>query len=296
MIGLGDLAGGGFTSVANDVSADGLIVVGSSESAASSASLEAFRWTQGGGMIGLGDFPGGAFRSFAEGISSDGSVIVGCSQSTASSAATTFCEAFRWTQGGGLVALGDLAGGDFNSVALGTSADGSVIVGRGTTDSGSEAFRWTQGGGMIGLGDLAGGTFSSLARATSSDGSVVVGDGTTDSGSEAFIWDSANGMQNLNTVMTNAGVNLGGFTLVMADDISSDGCLIVGTAINPTGDGEAYIADVCQGEVQFPVGGKIIPIETTSLLLAGAQTFSWMIPVILSVLGIGLFVVSRKSE
>ncbi len=44
-----------------------------------------------------------------------------------------------------------------------------------------------------------------------------------------------------------------------------------------------------------PVGGGIIPIEQTSLLLAGAQTFSWMIPVVLSVLGIGLFVF-RKSE
>ena len=42
------------------------------------------------------------------------------------------------------------------------------------------------------------------------------------------------------------------------------------------------------------VGGEIIPIETTALILAGAQTFSWMIPVALSVLGIGLFVVSRK--
>jgi len=47
---------------------------------------------------------------------------------------------------------------------------------------------------------------------------------------------------------------------------------------------------------QPPVGGKIIPIESTSLILAGAQTFSWMIPVILSGIGIGLFVVSRKSE
>ena len=45
-----------------------------------------------------------------------------------------------------------------------------------------------------------------------------------------------------------------------------------------------------------PVGGELIPIDATSLLLAGAQTFSWMIPVVLSVLGIGLFVVSRKSE
>ncbi len=44
------------------------------------------------------------------------------------------------------------------------------------------------------------------------------------------------------------------------------------------------------------VGGVFLPIETTSLILAGAQTFSWMIPLVLSVLGIGLFVVSRKSE
>jgi len=43
------------------------------------------------------------------------------------------------------------------------------------------------------------------------------------------------------------------------------------------------------------VAGEIISIDATSLLLAGAQTFSWMIPVVLSVLGIGLFVF-RKSE
>ncbi len=43
------------------------------------------------------------------------------------------------------------------------------------------------------------------------------------------------------------------------------------------------------------VGGELIPIETTSLLLASAQTFSWMIPVILSGIGIGLFVF-RKAE
>ena len=63
------------------------------------------------------------------------------------------------------------------------------------------------------------------------------------------------------------------------------------------GNGERQVADLdflpCPDDV---VGGKIIPIETTSLILAGAQTFSWMLPVILSGIGIGLFVVSRKSE
>jgi len=44
------------------------------------------------------------------------------------------------------------------------------------------------------------------------------------------------------------------------------------------------------------VGGNILPIDSTALLLAGAQSTTWMIPVILSGIGIGLFVVSRKSE
>ena len=44
------------------------------------------------------------------------------------------------------------------------------------------------------------------------------------------------------------------------------------------------------------IGGKIIPIEMTSLILAGTKSISWMIPLLLSGIGIGLFVVSRKSE
>jgi len=44
------------------------------------------------------------------------------------------------------------------------------------------------------------------------------------------------------------------------------------------------------------VGGEFLPIDSTALLLAGTQSFSWMIPLVLSGIGIGLFVVSRKSE
>jgi len=56
------------------------------------------------------------------------------------------------------------------------------------------------------------------------------------------------------------------------------------------------VVDITTIAVPTVVGGELLPIETTSLLVAGAQSFSWMIPVVLSVLGIGLFVVSRKSE
>ncbi|MFB5631445.1 MAG: hypothetical protein ACE5RN_07640 [Nitrosopumilaceae archaeon] len=44
------------------------------------------------------------------------------------------------------------------------------------------------------------------------------------------------------------------------------------------------------------VGGESIPIETTSLILAGAQSFSWMIPVVLSGIGIGLFVFRKPKN
>jgi len=66
------------------------------------------------------------------------------------------------------------------------------------------------------------------------------------------------------------------------------------TDLYNNGAGLTFIDDISSPNI--PVGGEIIPIETTTLLLAGIQSFSWMIPVTLSVLGIGLFVVSRKSE
>ena len=44
------------------------------------------------------------------------------------------------------------------------------------------------------------------------------------------------------------------------------------------------------------IGGEIIPINTTALLLAGVQSISmWMIPVILAGAGIGVFVIKRRN-
>ena len=58
LIGLGDLPGGGFQSVANDVSADGTVVVGSGSAA---SRTEAVRWTSNGGMQNLSDQANGFF-------------------------------------------------------------------------------------------------------------------------------------------------------------------------------------------------------------------------------------------
>lgn len=56
---------------------------------------------------GLGDLTGGAVLSRAYGTSNDGSIVGGESNSSSG------LEAFRWTPGGGMVGLGDLAGGSF---------------------------------------------------------------------------------------------------------------------------------------------------------------------------------------
>ena len=50
-------------------------------------------------------------------------------------------------------------------------------------------------------------------------------------------------------------------------------------------------------EIQKPVvGGQNIPIETISLLIAGAQSTTWMIPVVLSIVGIGLVFLRRDHK
>ncbi len=48
---------------------------------------------------------------------------------------------------------------------------------------------------------------------------------------------------------------------------------------------------------QTPIGGILIPIDTTSLLLAGTYTTaSWMIPVIVSAVGFGILFTLRKNH
>jgi len=45
-----------------------------------------------------------------------------------------------------------------------------------------------------------------------------------------------------------------------------------------------------------PVGGFNVPIDTSSLLLAGVQSISmWMIPVVIAGIGIGIFVIKRRN-
>jgi uncharacterized membrane protein len=125
-----------------------------------------------------------------------------------------------------------------------------------------EAFRWTEAEGMVGLGDLPPGDYGSSAYAVSGDGSIIVGTSTVgtpirtnpvETGiwtsiedwriARAFIWDQAHGMRNLQDVLINDyGLDLTGWTLTIARDISDDGRTIIGDGINPEGQSQAWIA------------------------------------------------------
>ncbi len=231
--GLGDLAGGAFGSFAFAVSGNGLVVVGSSQSA---SGLEAFRWTAAGGMVGLGDLPGGEFLSGAGEVSFDGAVVVGGSSSTNSGIGQF--EAYRWTAAGGMVGLGDLPQSQFRSTAFGVSANGAVVVGQGASLAAgmnrTEAFRWTAASGMVAMGDLPGGVFWSMATAVSADGATIVGAGATDIGFEPFKWTADGGLVRL-------GDPVGNYFPGTPFDISADASTVVGRGTDfDTGRIDAY--------------------------------------------------------
>jgi len=224
LLGLGSLPGGlAFFSSSWAVSADGMVVVGNSISERSGTAIEAFRWTPEGGMVGLGGIieTGGFVYSMATDISGDGQVIVGGGVARRVGLSDEF-EAFRWTEVGGMRALGDLPGGEVGSAARAISADGLVIVGSSESDRGTEAFRWTKHSGMVGLGGLGQERFRSFARDVSADGNVVVGVSNTDEmGPRAFRWTKHTGMVAIDETP---------FRISYATGVSADGGVIVGAA------------------------------------------------------------------
>jgi probable HAF family extracellular repeat protein len=251
---------GGTDAEARGVSFDGSVIVGHGNFVTgTTGGRQSFRWTSSTGVVGIANLPGE--NAIALGLSKDGVVAVGV---TAASIGSTPSQAFRHTLAEGIVGLGDLPGGTTSAMAFAASANGSVIVGGGTSASGPEAFRWTQGGGMAGLGDLPGGAFNSNARDVTDDGLTIVGRGSDAGGFEAFYWTAGGGMQSLTSVLTAAGADpaLSGWTeLTEATGVSGDGLYVAGYGIH-NGNREAFIATVPE------------PASLAPLAVAGAAVLS----------------------
>lgn len=195
-VGLGTLDSGPnifAESSANAISANGQVIVGFTSSDAYPDSHEAFRW-KAGTMTGLGTLNGSGIGTYsvAKAVNADGSVIVG--QSSSNTVVNPIFgvsgEAFRWTQGGGMVGLGAINPTDFESAALAVSADGSVVVGYSVDQTFTwQAFRWKADTGMksvLSLLAAAGvnvtGWSLDQANGVSADGNTIVGSGTDPNG------------------------------------------------------------------------------------------------------------------
>jgi uncharacterized membrane protein len=173
------------------VTPDGAVVVGV---VPTPAGLEAFRWTEGGGLEPLGDLPGGGVDSAAKGTNGDGSVIVGSGTN-----ADGLLEPVQWTDGGGMESLGNLPGAvaGTGGAAWACSADGSIVVGfanytgfcGGSADR-AEAFIWTREKGMRRVRDVlmldygldVSGWALEVVLDISDDGSVICGAGINPEG------------------------------------------------------------------------------------------------------------------
>jgi uncharacterized membrane protein len=211
---------------------------------------EAFLWTESTGMLGLGglihlyEYPEAG--STANGISPDGMAIVGSSTTNMMGES----EAFLWSSG--MSGLGVLPGGTHNRGSGAMDVSGAVppfgytVVGQSSCDKGSQAFRWNGNSGMVGLGYLSNVYYGSFAYAISADASVIVGDSYNDTGqSEAFIWKESGGMRSVKEVLEkDFKLDLTGWKLVSANDVSADGTtiVIVGGGVNPSGQAEGWIA------------------------------------------------------
>jgi len=186
IVNIGSLPATVVDSFAYDVSADGSVISGQSQSG--NFNVEPTRWTEAGGMVGLGDLPGGLFYALGFAISGDGSIIAG-------EAISDFgWEAFRWTAETGLQSLDPNVAVFASSFAHGISADGAVIVGSATHVGGANT--WTERHGFRGIKnmlenehglDLTGWTLIT-AESISDDKQTIVGYGTNPTGDlEAWV-------------------------------------------------------------------------------------------------------------
>lgn len=228
MVGIG-LSGFG------SVSDDGNVIVANNGN-------EAVRWTEVSGATGLG-VPAGFASSSATDVSSDGSVITGNVAMPLSGGGVALVP-YRWTAASGIVPFTGYPETDITN-RLAVSPDGTVIVGSLALRSGPEtAFKWTLSGGLEFIPDAGG--LDTAALGIAGDNATIVGFRRAPGGAnQATIWGATGDMRLLQDVLTtDYGLDLTGWTLARATDISADGRTIVGSGINPSGFQEAWLVQL----------------------------------------------------
>ena len=76
--------------------------------------------------------------------------------------------------------------------------------------------------------------------------------------------------------------------------VQNGGTLPTSILVEPSGTFET-IPSICPNGGNGGIGGKLLSLDTTALLLAGVQTnLAWIVPVALSAVGIGVILVRKK--
>lgn len=255
MTGLGDVPNGScnmnpnmdFT-IGMGVSDDGKVIAGTI--GAANGDHAAFRWTSNGGMQQIAPIP-----SKAVGVTPDGNYVICQVKAPSETAATIFDD------NSGHQTLPSLGG--VLAISVPCDVIGPMAVGGSSSPNsgvnGMEAVAWPLQNftptTAIPLGDLPGGTFNSIAGGVSASG-VIVGESSTGVvrsssifgyDTEAFIYNykGDSTMRNLRDFLqTEFGLNLQGWTLTKAIEITDDGAAIVGWGVNPQGKDEGWIARI----------------------------------------------------
>jgi uncharacterized membrane protein len=233
----------GGDATATDISPDGLTIVGYFFD---NAPEQAFLWRDGAVTL-LGTLPGET-DSFALAVCGNGNAVVGTTRSIGG-------RAFRRTAAAGIQELPPLIAGAPTS-ANDCTNDAVIAVGFSGTKKAMPAVRWDAKGPRS-LGTL-GGDFGT-AEAVSANGAVVVGssglrfvNGVSET--SALRWTAATRkIAQLSRVLEDGGASTpfchepstcaaGEWFLRFANGISADGNVIVGTALNPNNEHEAFRA------------------------------------------------------
>jgi len=192
-------------------------------------------------------------KSSAAAVSSDGSVVVGWSNSDVGAAIRK--EAFRWTEPGGMAGLGFLPSEGFvESEATAVSSSGDIVAGNARVFEGeksvSHGFIWQQGSGMQSFHASPNSETLVVVTDISADGKVIVGSlRSLENGLEqAFRYSEAGGFQTVEQWLTDAGVDLQGWSIRGVSAVSADGKTLAGYIENATWY-QPYIAYVISDDV-----------------------------------------------
>ncbi len=204
------------------ISGDGTVVAGTLQGSGAPAPQRGFRWTAAGGIQALPYPRAGDNFMTVRGISRDGSTIVGESVNLA----TGIDAAFRWRAATGSQIL-PIPAPPFatQARALAVSANGEVVVGRYTGQTGTRAARWDASLSMHDLGTINGSTRNE-ARCVSDDGLIIGGfAGQANSVTwRAFVWTSQYGIRLASEHFADRRVEVPQeYSLGVCDEVSGNG-------------------------------------------------------------------------